>query len=228
MITLLLDMDETEKADEELASLGKLQKEVKTKEIEQLYQIANALILKKSDRIRDLGKAEEILTKVIEEKIDIRFSILALVNLCELLLMELKYSSSTEILDEINNYIEMLLVLAEKQQSYVLFAETYLLQAQIALIELDIKKAKELLGKALEISTKYGLKNLIAEIESEQKKLTDKLDIWKKLVDEKASITETLQHVDTDATMKRIQIESSSETSKTEPILIKELFSLKL
>ena len=65
---------------------------------------------------------------------------IAIINLCDILLIDLRNTNDMEIVDEIKDYIGRLLNIAEKTHSYSLQAEAYLLQAKMVLISCVSKK----------------------------------------------------------------------------------------
>ncbi|MFX1310763.1 MAG: tetratricopeptide repeat protein, partial [Promethearchaeota archaeon] len=158
------------------------------------YRIDRAVYLKYSTRSLNRGKAEEILKQLIEEGVpNYELLIIALLNLCDLLLFELSATSEPEILGELQFYISQLFDTVKKARSYSLLAETYLLQARLALITLDMIKARQFLAKAQEIAEKYGLSRLAMRISSEHDQLLNQLDLWENLRESKAPLEERIE-----------------------------------
>ncbi|MCK4384123.1 MAG: tetratricopeptide repeat protein, partial [Candidatus Lokiarchaeota archaeon] len=142
LIQILIDKGDLERAQQYLHDLEQLNNKLKDKEINIGYLFDKALILKTSLRARNRGKAEEIFNQLLEDKdLKLELTIRALLNLCELLLIELRMINDVEVLDEINPLIVRLLDIAEKSHSYWILSETYLLQAKLSLLTFDIKKA---------------------------------------------------------------------------------------
>ncbi len=147
-------------------------------DIYQRFRLCQVLLFKTSTRIRDRGKAEELLVELVEDVTT--YSIItkiALINLSELLLSELRSTGNSSILSEINSYVTILLKIAESKNSYLLYAEIYWLQAQMALLDLNTKKAKDLLLQAHKITEERGLILLRQEIENEQRKLDEQFGL---------------------------------------------------
>ncbi|MFX1490500.1 MAG: hypothetical protein ACFFBI_15220, partial [Promethearchaeota archaeon] len=119
--------------------------------------------------------------------------IIALLNLCDLLLVELRSLGMLEIIDELKFYISKLLVIAEKNHSYSILAESHLLQAKLALITFDLKDARRLIAKAQSIAEKYSLSRLAMKISIEHDDLLRHLNMWENLRDSKVSIAERLE-----------------------------------
>ena len=185
-----------EKGDMELAQkyynrLENLYNQKKDGSIVLFYQLSKALILKRSSRIRDKAKAEELLKQVIEIKTIWSYATInALVHLCDILLSEFRINNNSEVLDEINQYINKLLAIAEKSHSYKVFCETFLLQAKLALLNLDVKAARRFLIQAQKIAESYGIKRLAMKISNQHDELLRQLNKWENLKESEASFSE--------------------------------------
>jgi len=154
----------------------------KVRAIDEYFQVAKALILKKSTRMRDKVKAEEIFKKFLIENIpNFQLRITALLNWCELLLHELSINNNPEVLQEIQPIIDKLLLLEEQQYNYKLLAKTHLLQAKLALIQFELKEAQQFLTQAQLIAQEKGLQLLAMKISAEHDEIINHLDIWENL-----------------------------------------------
>ena len=194
LIQILIDMGDLERARNSLRDLEQLNNQLKDKIVNLFYLFDKALLLKTSPRARNRVKAEELLRQILEEE-DLYISILlkALLNLCELLLAELQMTNEVEILEEIKPFITQLLNLSDKSHSFWILGETYLLQAKLALISLNLEEARRLLTKAQEIAEKYDLTRLAMRISSEHDQLLNQLDLWENLRDSKAPLEERIE-----------------------------------
>ena len=162
--------------------------------INQLYRLARALILKRSERVVKRAEAQKIFQEISEEEIiDQDITTQAMLNWCEMLLVELRSSGSEEVLQEIKQILEKLLTLAKNQNSYSLLAETYLLQSKMALLELDVKKARQLLNEAQQIAEEKGLGGLALKISNEHDLLLDQMTKWEDFIERNASIRERFE-----------------------------------
>ncbi|MFX0040819.1 MAG: tetratricopeptide repeat protein [Promethearchaeota archaeon] len=217
------------KGDVELAKkyfhrLENLYNQKKEEPIELIYIISKALILKTSLRIRDKAKAEELFKQVIGTKtlyFDITIS--AYIHFCDLLLLEYQISNNDEVLDEINQNVTQLLVIAEKAHSYLVFCETFILQAKLALLTFNIKAARRFLTQAQKIAESYGIKRLAMKISNEHDILLKELHKWELLNESNASLAERFELARLDDQMttmlKRRSIEVP-EISKENPVMI--------
>ncbi|MFX0106289.1 MAG: tetratricopeptide repeat protein, partial [Candidatus Hodarchaeota archaeon] len=193
---LALDMNDLEQAERYLNRMKQITDHEKELDIliNQFYNIDRAIYLKNSPRAFNRGKAEEMLKQLIVEGIsDFEGLTLALLNLCDLLLTELRASNEPEILNDLQIYISQLFNTVKNSRSYSLLAETYLLQARLALITLDMIKSRKFLTKAQEIAEKYGLDLLAKKISSEHDELLKQLEMWEKLKESKAPLEERME-----------------------------------
>lgn len=183
------DIEQAQKNLEQLEAIYK--QEDDNKQIEQSYFISKALVLKSSPRIHNRVKAQELFKQIIDgEMITNEHIIIALLNQSELLLEELHMTNSIEIIDEIQPLINKILKITVKLRSYWFLAETYVLQAKLALLTLDLKGARRLFTQAQRIAEKHGMHRIAAKISIEHDELLQKLSIWEKLKDSESSLSE--------------------------------------
>jgi len=194
LINIEVDLEDFDKAQELLRQLQHVSDSYKINLISQLYRIANALILKNSARARNRAEAEFLLKEIVEEEIiNFELAIIALLNLCDLFLIELRNTSEMEIIEELQFYVTKLLDITEKNRSYSLLSDTYLLQARLALLTLDIKEAQRFLTQAQQIAERWGLNRLVKKISSEFDKLITQLSLWEKLKESDAPLIERIK-----------------------------------
>ena len=129
LIQILIDKGDLKQAKTYLRNLEQLNEKLNDKEINQEYLILKALILKTNLRAYNRVQAVEILNQILEDPdLSYEFTIIILINLCELYLYELKTTNDIEVLEDINPLIIKLLNIAEKSNSYWILSETYFLQ----------------------------------------------------------------------------------------------------
>jgi tetratricopeptide (TPR) repeat protein len=192
-----------------------------------LYLQAKAMMLIKKGRSRDRAEAEELLKRIVEGEIPLVNSgiiyIFSLVTLCEFLLEELKESNDPEILDELNPLIQRLLERAEHQNSYYYLADGKLLQAKLALIQLDINQAKLLLVQAQNIAEEHGIQSLARKISREHDILLEQLEEWQALKSRKGLISDRIKLASIDdviGRLQRIRAVESPELIDEVPVLL--------
>ena len=204
---LSLEMNDLEKAQCYLNRMKQIadQEENETHFFNELYRIDRAVYLKSSPNAFNRGKAEEILKQMIEEGISSFENLkIALLNLCDLLLFELYDTNELEILDELHVYISQLIEAVKNSRSYSLLVETYLLQARLSLVTLDMIKARQFLTKAQKVADKYGFNRLAIKISHEHDVLLKQQEIWEKLKESKSSLAERMELSRLNEQMKRM------------------------
>ncbi|MEE9378928.1 MAG: tetratricopeptide repeat protein [Candidatus Lokiarchaeia archaeon] len=224
LIQILIEMGDLERARNSLRDLERLNSQLKDKIVNLMYLLDKALVLKTSPRARNRVKAEELLRQILEEE-DLHIDILlrALLNLCELLLAELQITNDIEILEEIKPFITQLLNLSEKSHSFWVLGETYLLQAKLALISLNLEEARRLLTQGQKIAEKYDLTLLAQKISNEHDELLKRLDMWENLKESKISLTERMRLARLNEQMEnmiRTRVKNIPEVSDEEPVLL--------
>jgi tetratricopeptide (TPR) repeat protein len=188
------------------------------------YSLGKALFLKNSKRMADKVKAVELLKNVIEDEIAYyEIHILSIVSLCDLLLEELLMYNEPEIINEINPLISQLLTKAERQYSFSWLVEGKLLQAKLALIEMNIEGAQKLLIEAQNIAESHGLIFLSQKISKEHDSLLEQLEKWQTLKRDKAPMSERIRLASVDDVIGRLQGKQTvdpPELEEEEPILL--------
>ena len=171
----------------------------------EMYQATYAIFLKSSSRIRDRVEAESILKRLIKEGISHETINMALVYLCDWYFEEFQISLQMEILDDILPLIDQLLKNAEKLNSYSLLTNTKLLQAKLALIQINIAGARKFLSEAQNIADEHDLQLLANEISREHDRLLEEVQIWESIKKSKLSISERLKLASVDDVIDRMQ-----------------------
>lgn len=155
--------------------------------------LSQALLLKRSPRTRDKIQAQLLFQQIVEDD-EIYFfdwTVWASLHLCELLFFEFKTSEDPAILREIQMNVNRLLELAKTQHAYSILAETYLLQAKLALLEVNISQTRHLITQAQALAEEKGLHRLARRISHEHDTLLTQLPQWEALQAQEASFAET-------------------------------------
>ncbi|MFX0064808.1 MAG: hypothetical protein ACFFC7_21750, partial [Candidatus Hermodarchaeota archaeon] len=194
LVQLSVLIESREQTHSYLQQLQKINNKEDNKHIRQRYLVANALVLKRSSRLRDRSKAEELFEQVAEEEvIDLELTVIALLNLCDILIDELRLSGSSEVLGEVQAHVSQLFNIAKEQHSYWLLVEIYLLKSKLALLELDMQGAQRLLEQAQFTALERGLYHLLIKVLSEQDKFHSQIKQWELLIGRNAPISELLE-----------------------------------
>jgi len=228
IILTYLDGNSREKANQYLSRLVELYNQTKCKgdvDLSFFYKGGKAFMLKTSTRMRDRVQAQVLFKELIDTNLapNSLDSFLVLSNYCDLLLEELSLYNDPEILDEINVLITKSIDMAQQANSYSFLAETKLLQAKLALIEMNIEEAKKLMVQAQHIADSHGLNLLAWGISSEFDKLLDQIDVWNTVKKDGAPISERIKLASTNEVLERIQGKRALEPAELvdeEPILL--------
>jgi tetratricopeptide (TPR) repeat protein len=208
-----LESNSSEQAHQTLEMLKKIADRTESKIITQIYLLAKALLLKTMNRARYKAEAESILKQIIDDEIlHTQIYILSLVSLCDFLFKELYEYNEVEILDELEPLIIRLLTIAEDQNSYLHLAEGKLLQAKLALIQMNIEEAKILLTEAQRIAELHDLNLLAHKISSEHDNLLDNADKWENLKKKDAPMAERIDLASIEGVMDRLQEKRAVES----------------
>ncbi|MFX0043943.1 MAG: tetratricopeptide repeat protein [Candidatus Hodarchaeota archaeon] len=194
LIQILIEKGDLKRAQDYLNQLEQMNIELKNNYVNSIILFNKALMLKSSPRIINKGKAAEIFKQFLEDEDSIyEITMTSLINLCELLLFELNATNEQQILNEFQGYLSQLIDIVKKGRSYWLLAETYLLQARVSLLTLNMNKARRLFAKSQNLAEKYGLNLLAMRISNEHDEFLKQLDIWEKIKDSKAPLAERIE-----------------------------------
>ena len=188
----------------------------------QHYRVTKAILLKTSQNAENQETARKLFEDIVEEDIsNFEVCVISLLNLCNILLTQLRNADNEELLTKILEYVKMAQEIAADQGMSWFRAETYWLQSQISLIGLDFENARILLNQAQHIAEQDGLHQLARRISSEYDALLEEQDIWAELSKEKAPISERVKaaHIDEHVErMAKLQEADGPEIVNEEPI----------
>ena len=229
LVGLALDNNDLNVAKDYLSRLEQVDTKSDNVVINQRFRVAQALILKNSQRTKDRVKAEEILEKLVEEEVrDHALTTEAMIHLCDLLLLELKATRAEEVLDKVKELTQQLAMIAEKQASHNLLVETYLLQSKLALIDFEVPEAQRLMTEAKKLANEKGLDRLGKIVQNEIDRLQSEVKKWESILEVKPSKTEmvNLTHLDdllarmVQKTVESLGVESGAESKKPKYTLV--------
>jgi tetratricopeptide (TPR) repeat protein/predicted amidohydrolase len=223
LIGLVLDKNDAILAQQYLKRLEQINERMDNRIIDQRYRVARALALKNSKRARDKLMAQEILEGVVEEQVaDHSLTVTAMLHLCDLLLLELKMTGEQEVLANVKDLTHRLLDIAEQQSSQSLLGETYLLQSKLALVELDVDRARELLAQAYTIAEEKGLHMLARTVAHERDLLQSQLSKWKHIIEQNPSRQEMIDLTQLDGLLEQMIQKTMTKLSKEEKKILGE------
>ncbi len=186
-------------------------------------KIAESLILKLDKGSKSRVKAEELLEQVIDmELIDFDLYLDAMLNLCELYIIEIKLTGNKEVLKDVKVLIEKLFVIAMQQQSFWVLAQVHWIQAHLALIDWDINKAQKSLTEAQIIAEEKGFNYLAKRISQEFDKTLNQMDLWEQLRENNASIIQRIEVSQLDDLLSKLkqQIYDVDELPAEQPVML--------
>jgi len=224
LILTNLDNNSLDQAKQYLAQLEQLTNQTESSVFKNVYLIAKALVLKKGGRIRNRTEAEFLLKQITDKELETPILYRqSFVNLCELFLEELYITNNAEVLDELNPLINKIIKIAEKQNAYSWLAETNLLQAKLALIQMDFDKAKQLLTQSQRIAEFHGLNLLASKISYEHDNMLENLNEWENLQKLNAPMSERMKLASFEGVVDRMQGKRAvgiPEIIREEPVLL--------
>ncbi len=205
LVSVALDSNDRALAQEQLGKLQRLNERSDSRVIDQNCRVAKALWLKTTKRARHKVEAQQILEELVKEDIvDHSLTVTAMIHLCDLLLSELKMTGDEEVLGEIKDLTRRLHDIATQQSSHSLLAETYLLQSKLALMELDVGQARELLVRAHTIADEKGLDRLARAVASERDSLQSQLHRWQSIIEQHPSKRDMIDMTGIDDLLERM------------------------
>ena len=205
IIDILLKKENFNQAGNYLQQFKQFNEKHESKDGYLLYQLSHILMLKSSSRLRERVEAENLLKKFVEEKPPIDITNIALIHLCELYFEEFQLSSHMDILDDIYPLIDHLQSNARYQNSYSLLANVKLLQAKLALFQINMVESRKLLTEAQNIADEHDLRALAGEISREHDHLLEELKLWESFKKEQSSVAERLKLASVDGVIERLQ-----------------------
>lgn len=177
VIKLTIDTDSLNHMKAHIGRLEGLSNKYQVKLMNQMSRVAKGMLLKRSLRLKDKVQAQEIFEQIVTEEMEaLEVTADALINLCELYLFEFNASGDETVLKDVQQISDRLLDIAEEQNSNLLLSETYLLKAELALLEEDMPLTQQLLSKAQTIADQKGLEKLALAISRAHDMLLDQIE----------------------------------------------------
>lgn len=192
---------------------------MKNKAIAVLYRYTKALILSKSNRVRDIGEAQDTFQLLTRKKHFVNYAITssAILMLCLLLLEEFENSKVEEILDEIDELLNTLEELSTNSRYYGMLAQAYRLKAKISLIHLDFIKSRKFFTKAQKIAEKHGLSKLANQISNDHDNFLRTVSEWDQMKEKNISLEKRLEKIDLYNQIQNIVKRKRVQTEKIKP-----------
>ncbi|MFX1251678.1 MAG: tetratricopeptide repeat protein [Promethearchaeota archaeon] len=206
LILLSLDQQEHAPAQTYLTQLQELSDRMPNKWIDLRTQLAKALVLKRSPRMVDKTQAQTMLRKIVSDEIlDFDYTALAMIHLCDLLVLEVKSFGASEAWEEIKALTQQLSVKAKEQHSFVLIGEALLLQAKFVTIEGELQQALEYFAQARLLAEEKNLGLLAQKVAVEENRFKSEFEKWQKLIQRNASLHERLKQAELEDYIQKAQ-----------------------
>jgi tetratricopeptide (TPR) repeat protein len=195
LLRVALEQQNRSKAHSYLSQLEDLHERQPSDKLTHLhYRLGEALVLKTSRRFINKAQAQKILTEIVDDEMVIQYyGSLAQINLCELLLDELKAYGEVEVFEETKALVQKLYEQAQKEHSFSLEVNALILQAKFAMIEGNLVKSTRLLNQAGLTIEEKGLGSLAEKVSFENQRLEEQVDTWHYLIQTNASLQERLK-----------------------------------
>ncbi len=217
IILLYLELQDVKSAKQYLAKLQSISQISPVAIAGSLSLLAEALILKNSNRFKEKSRAQDLLKEIIEnEETKQSFRILATLHLCDLLMLEAKTFGDEALFSEVQSLVNKVVEQAQTQRMIPVLIDTIILQAKFALIEGNAQEALNLLGKAYEWAKDKNLASLTAKTKAQQDIVEKELSQWQELAQKNAPLQERLELANLEEYLqKAIQLRELTSTLKS-------------
>jgi tetratricopeptide (TPR) repeat protein len=203
---VFIDENSLDQAQIYIGRLKELDNQTTGNLVTHVHYFAKANLEKAKGNLSNCELAKNLLKRIIGDKMAyIVIHIRALILLCELLLEDLNRTNDSEALNEVNNLISQSSMIAEKEHSHLWSTEIKLLQAKLALIQINIPETKQLLTQAQHIAEINNLTLLAQKISSEHDRLLEQLEMWEHFKKVNAPMADRLELADIDGDIDRVQ-----------------------
>jgi tetratricopeptide (TPR) repeat protein len=228
LILITKEANKMELAKEYLEERKEAAKKLNIKTIDLENKFLEAVLLKESTNTRDWVRAELLFEQLLEEELHYFLKVDVLINLCNLLLIETMSSNDTTALEKVKKYLTELHQLAAANEIPFLLVESMWLQSKLALLDLEVEKAQELIAEALKIANEKGLERLKKKLQEEQENIKQIISQLIKKGKETLPLAERINLVGISKTFKEVKKQRILNTQEEESIISGKLFSLKI
>lgn len=202
LVLLSLDQEEVEQAQEYLTSLQKVSKRIPddARGAHLRKHLAEALVLKQNPRLTEKIRAQALLKEIVSEGsnleiplMDPTFILMAMVALCDLLLLELKATGEPEVWEEAKDLIHQFYTKARDFQEFSMVVSALLLRAKFATVEGELDQALKYFNQARKIVKEKNLGHLLDKVDKEQKEFETDFQKWQDFIQHHTSLKRRLQ-----------------------------------
>ncbi|MFW9917860.1 MAG: tetratricopeptide repeat protein, partial [Candidatus Thorarchaeota archaeon] len=194
IILLYLELQDDNSAKQYLTKLQDFSQNYPLAIAESLNLLAEALVLKNSNRFKEKSRAQDLLKEIIEnEHTSQSLRTLAMLHLCDLLILEAKTFADEALFSEAQVLVDQVIEQAQTEKMIPVLIDTFILQAKFALIEGNAQEALNLLEKAYEWAHDKNLATLAAKTKAQQDIVEKELSQWQELAQKNAPLQERLE-----------------------------------
>jgi tetratricopeptide (TPR) repeat protein len=195
-IMILLDLKDLRQAQKTLNDLNLAKESNPTRYNALQSQLANALVLKETPRMKEKALAQDLLKSIVEEEVlYFRYTAIAAMHLCELLIIEFRSFGDPGVLEEVKKLIQQINQIGTQGTSYTLIIESSILQAKLLIVEGKLDNALQILEKAQNLTIENRL-GLLGQIVNEEKASLEKeYSKWQNLIETNVSMKELVHQV---------------------------------
>jgi len=230
LVLVTIEKNDFATAQKYFKQLKQLQKEHTTALTTSFYKFAAIILYKASSNISDWGKAVELLKNILQGEVYDVYKIDALFSLLEIRIKELQIQPTKEALTVVQKQLSELQKEAEDKKIHMVFVNSYRLKSKLALVELNVKKAIELLVTARTLAEEKNLELLVQQILKDQQKINEQLSMWNTFQEENVPLRDLLREAHLETTAQEIAKDSVLEVrnKETETVIeYRKLFSIK-
>ncbi|MCH8905662.1 MAG: tetratricopeptide repeat protein [Candidatus Heimdallarchaeota archaeon] len=222
LIVVFVERNNRDKAKEILKNLSQINNELTSKQVNLKSRLAEGIVLKGSNRMKDKMKAQQIYEDILSEEVfDHTLIVLTLLNLCEILIIELQSLQDKEVLEEINQLVNRLHEIAKLQQSYQLLTEVHIIKSRLALIDNQVDEAVALLDEVLTLVEAKNLDYLSTKITSQRVFIMSQIETWSDLASQNVSLRKMIEQTQLQDYIKTsqqiVRFEEQIQESKDKP-----------
>ena len=193
LIHALIEKNNMEEAQKYLLELKLINEEEEDKLINQQYRFVKARLLKRGTRITEKVQAQEILQHLVKEEIVEKMDhYYMMMNLCELLLAELKAYGEKTVLEQIKSLLGRMSEIATKVQSSDLILKTKIFEARLSLVDGDLQSAEIILEQAKKNIKSVDSESLKKWINYELRSMYRELSKWDDVLQQNLPLKERI------------------------------------
>ena len=171
LVLLSIKYNKNDLVQKYFTELEEITEQIEYKNVKRLALNAEAVILKNSPELRDRIRAEVLFEQLLQEDLRHYMHIEILFQFCELLLSELKSSSDKKYMTKLLKNLDKMIEIGTVSHIPHLIIESLWVKSQLALLDLDFDKARELLSQAFTIAENKGLNRLALKITKSREEL---------------------------------------------------------